>query len=48
MTDPAGGLYQYAYDANNNLTSVTYPDSKTRTYVYNEPANTSGANLPNA
>jgi YD repeat-containing protein len=50
MTDPAGGVYQYAYDANNNLVSVTYPGNPApvKTYVYDEPANTAGANLPNA
>ena len=35
MTDPAGGVYGYAYDANNNnLVTVTYPDTRTRTYLY--------------
>jgi YD repeat-containing protein len=48
MTDPVGGIYQYAYDPNNNLASVAYPDNKTRQYLYNEPAYTSGTNLPNA
>ncbi len=55
MVDPAGGIYTYAYDANNNLASVTYPDgdanaanNPVRSYSYNEPANTSGANLPHA
>jgi RHS repeat-associated protein len=52
-SDPAGGLYVYRYDtsataANGNLLSVTYPDGQIRTYVYNEPVNTSNANLPNA
>ena len=48
MTDPASGVYVYGYDANGRLTSVEYPDLKTRTYVYDEPANTGGADLPNA
>ncbi|MDD5114938.1 MAG: DUF6531 domain-containing protein, partial [Methylobacter sp.] len=48
MADPAGGLHRYAYDTANNLTSVTYPDLKTRTYHYNEPAHTSGVSLPHA
>ncbi|QOJ22365.1 MAG: RHS repeat protein [Gammaproteobacteria bacterium] len=48
MTDPANGIYQYAYDANGNLTSVIYLDGKARTYHYNEAAYTSGASLPNA
>jgi RHS repeat-associated protein len=33
MTDPAGNVFGYAY-ANNNLTSVTYPDTTTRQYLY--------------
>lgn len=41
MTDAAGGNYLYGYDTNNNLTSVTYPDSTTRTYLYGEAANVS-------
>jgi len=48
MTDPGGGMYQFAYDTNNNLTNVTFPDSSSRAYVYNEPAYTSGTNLPSA
>ena len=52
MSNPAGGVYSYAYstDGNNNLTSVTYPDSKTKTYLYggsaSESANVSAS--PNA
>lgn len=45
MTDPTGGKYHYAYsDASTltaNLTSVTYPDGKIRTYRYGEAANVS-------
>ena len=56
LTDPAGDVYTYAYDAAGNLASVTYPDNTPgnsadnpkRIYLYNESANTSGANLPNA
>jgi YD repeat-containing protein len=59
MTDPAGGVYLYAYDEassvvlgtnpkSNNLTSVTYPDGHKRIYWYNEQANTTNTNLPNA
>jgi len=48
LTDLAGDLYRFTYQSNGNLTSVTYPDGKIRTYHYNEPAYTSGANLPNA
>jgi RHS repeat-associated protein len=49
MQDPAGGIYQYSYDSTfGNLTGVTYPDGSTKSYVYNESANTSGTNLPTA
>ncbi len=39
---------RYAYGADENLSRVTYPDLSAREYVYNEPAFTSGANLPKA
>lgn len=56
MTDPAGGVFLYRYDAANNLSSVTYPDATPddlsdnpkKTYLYNEPALTSAADLPHA
>ena len=32
------GSISYAYDANNNLISVTYPDQKTRQYLYEDSA----------
>ena len=44
LTDPAGGTYLYTYSdatATANLTTVKYPDGKTRTYLYGEPANVS-------
>jgi RHS repeat-associated protein len=47
MTDPAGGVYSYAY-ANGMLTSVTYPDTASRSYVYNEPAYTQSTSIPTA
>jgi YD repeat-containing protein len=37
LTDPAGGIYRYAYDAN-NLASVTYPDGTGKTYHYENTA----------
>jgi YD repeat-containing protein len=49
MADPSGGVYLYTYsDAtpSANLTSVTYPDGKVRTYLYGETANVSAT--PNA
>jgi RHS repeat-associated protein len=48
MTDPAGGIYQFSYGTAGNLTSVQYPDGTTKSYSYNESADTGGANLPNA
>jgi len=33
MTDPAGAIYQYAYDSAPALSSVTYPDGAIRQYV---------------
>jgi YD repeat-containing protein len=48
MVDPSNGEYLYAYSANNNLASITYPALKTKTYHYNEAAYTAGANLPHA
>jgi len=47
MTDPIGGTYLYTYsDAvtlTANLTSVTYPDGKVRSYLYGETANVSSS-----
>jgi YD repeat-containing protein len=37
MTDPAGGVVHYGYDAN-NLASVTYPDGALKTYHYENTA----------
>jgi YD repeat-containing protein len=42
MTDAGGGQYLYSYDVDSNLTSVTFPDTRVRTYRYNEPANMMG------
>ena len=38
ITDHHGGNYQYSYDANDNLIQVTYPDSATKTYHYENSA----------
>jgi YD repeat-containing protein len=48
ITDPAGGVYRLGYDINRNLVSIGYPDGKTRTFQYNEAANTAGAFLNHA
>jgi YD repeat-containing protein len=48
MTDPAGGQYSFEYDgsggpaAAGNLTKVTFPDTRTRIYFYNEAAQING------
>jgi len=34
VTVPNGGVYSYAYDTKNNLTSITYPDKTKRQFVY--------------
>lgn len=47
LTDPGGGVYRFVYVAG-KLTSITFPDSVTRTYLYNEPPHTGGADLPDA
>jgi RHS repeat-associated protein len=53
MTDPNGGVYTYGYspapDSTDQgpdflLSSVTYPDSTSRQYLYNEGAETQGNN----
>jgi len=48
VSDPAGNSYTYGFDSDGNLSSVTYPDQFVRSYVYNEPANTGGTNIPTA
>jgi len=34
VTVPNGGIYSYSYDIKNNLTTVTYPDTTQRKFVY--------------
>jgi RHS repeat-associated protein len=41
VTDPNGGVYSYAYSGS-LLSSVTFPDSTSRQYLYNESAETGG------
>jgi YD repeat-containing protein len=41
MTDSIGGVTQYGYDENDNLTSVTWPDGNVRRYAYADPRFTS-------
>ena len=51
VTDPAGNPITYAYatltDGTSNLVSVTYPDNRIRSYLYNE-AGLSLGNVPHA
>jgi YD repeat-containing protein len=46
MTTPAGEAYLYLYDGLGNITSVTYPDGHTRTYLYNEADKMGGIRSP--
>jgi hypothetical protein len=51
MTDANGGIYSYSYStppSPNVLSSVTYPDTYSKTYLYNESAYTGGQNFPYA
>lgn len=48
MTDPAGGMYRYSYDVMSNLSAITYPDGKQRSYLYNEQAYTQFTKLEHA
>jgi len=48
FTDPDGKVYSYTHNAVGNVTSVTYPDSRTRTYVYAETEHTDGVIRPYA
>jgi YD repeat-containing protein len=48
VTDSAGGITGYTYNADGMLSSVTFPDGSVRAYLYNEPANTGGRSLPTA
>jgi YD repeat-containing protein len=48
VVDPAGETYRFSYIGGGNLASIAFPGGAVRGYLYNEPANTSGANLPDA
>ena len=48
VTDPASGVYRFTYVDQEQMTEITFPDTKVRKFVYNESANTSSANLPDA
>ena len=44
LTDPNGGVYTYSH-SEALLTSVAYPDSTSRQYLYNESSQTGGGSL---
>jgi RHS repeat-associated protein len=47
MTDPTGSNYLYQFDiSKGNLVAVIYPDDRTRSYHYNEPAHNGGTSQP--
>jgi RHS repeat-associated protein len=50
LTDPAGQVYTYQYADGQRLSRVMYPGvgAPARQYLYNESAQTGGANLPDA
>ena len=48
MTRPGGGDYKFSYDLEDRLTSITYPDTRVKTFVYNESAHTGGVSQPYA
>jgi RHS repeat-associated protein len=48
VTDPGLNQYQYKYNSNGKIDTVTYPGGKSRKYLYNEPSFTAGQNLPKA
>jgi YD repeat-containing protein len=45
IINPQNGVFAYAYDANNNLETVTSPDGKSRMYKYNESEHVGSAIL---
>jgi len=34
VTDPLGNLFSFGYDASGNLSAITWPDTKVRTFIY--------------
>ena len=49
ITDPSNAVYQFVIDdTSGNLSTITFPDTKVRTYLYNEAAFTSNTNQPYA
>jgi YD repeat-containing protein len=46
ITDPAGGTYDFVRDANDNLVSITFPDTKVKEFRYNEQEHTQNTALP--
>ncbi len=48
VVDANGLTYAYGYDSKGNVAQITFPDGSVKSYLYNETAYTSGANLPSA
>ena len=48
FVDPMNRVYQYGFDLDNNLISVTYPDGNVRRFLYNEQNYTQNTQLLHA
>jgi len=48
MTDPNGVVYTYSLGRSSQLSSVSYPDTFSKSYLYNETTYTAGVFLTNA
>ncbi len=48
VTDTKQHRIQLTYDSSGRLSMISFPGGGQKAYLYNEPAYTSGANLPNA
>ena len=46
ITLDSGEVYTYTYNSNNTLRAATYPDQRSRTYLYGEGAYTAGVSQP--
>ena len=43
IVDPSGSVISYSYNASQQMTGVTYGDLSSKTYVWDEPANSTGS-----
>lgn len=48
FSDPAGNQFSFAYDSDDHLVDVVYPDQSHKTYIYNEQQHTGFTDLPYA